>query len=106
MCIRDRDVYEMIMNLYDKQPEAGIYNVGTGTAQTFEALGEACFKALNTPVNIEYFDIPADLKDKYQNFTEADMNKWKTADLTLPVTSLEHGIQDYIQQYLLPGKIY
>ena len=101
-----KDVHEMMMDIYAKQPPTGIYNVGTGTARTFEDLGTACFKALKTPVNIEYFDIPPDLKDKYQNFTEADMTKWKEADLIFPATSLEQGIRDYILQYLLPGKFY
>lgn len=101
-----KDVLTMMMDLFEKSPASGIYNVGTGTARTFEDLGKACFKALNIPVNIEYFDIPEDLRNKYQYFTEADMSKWKSAGLNLPATNLENGINDYIRNYLLPGKTF
>src|SRR5687768_14045820 len=100
-----KDVVKMMMDIYEKQPASGIYNVGTGLARTFEDLGTACFKALKAPVNIEYFDIPDDLKDKYQYFTEADMTKWKEAGLDLPATSLENGVKDYVRKYLVPDKV-
>ncbi len=99
-----KDVHEMMWNIYSKKPQSGIYNVGTGTARTFEDLGKASFTALDMPVNIEYIDTPADLRDKYQYFTEAKMEKWKKASLDLPATSLESGVKNYIQQYLNPGK--
>src|SRR5688500_8338697 len=67
-----KDVLRMMIDIFEKKPASGIYNVGTGTARTFEDLGKACFTALNASVNIEYFDIPEDLKNKYQYFTEAD----------------------------------
>ena len=99
-----KDVLNMMMDIFEKKPSSGIYNVGTGSARTFEDLGVACFDSLNLPVNIEYFEIPADLKDKYQYFTEAEMSKWKSAELVLPATSLEDGIKSYIQEYLITGK--
>ncbi len=101
-----KDVLEMMMEMYKKKPASGIYNVGTGTARTFGDLGKACFQALNAPVNIEYFDIPDELQNKYQYFTEADMSKWGNAGLYLPATSLENGIKDYISEYLIPGKTF
>ena len=100
-----RDVIDMLLDVYEKGPANGIYNVGTGTARTFEDLGKATFDALNIPVNIQYVDMPVDLNDKYQNFTEAEMIKWKSAELHLPATTLEEGIKDYVQQFLLTGKI-
>ena len=99
-----KDVLQMCWNIYSQLPESGLYNTGTGKARTFEDLGKACFAALKVPVQIEYIDMPADLRDKYQYFTEADMNKWKAANLPLPATSLENGIDDYIKNYLLQGK--
>ena len=99
-----KDVHEMIWNIYSKKPKSGIYNVGTGIARTFEDLGTSTFNALEVPVNIEYIDIPPNLKDKYQYFTEADMQKWKQSGLDLPATSLEDGVTNYVQQYLNPGK--
>ncbi len=101
-----KDILKMMMDIYEKQPASGIYNVGTGLARTFEHLGTSCFKALKAPVNIEYFDMPDDLKNKYQYFTEADMSKWKEAGLDLPVTSLENGVKDYIRKYLATGKTF
>ena len=101
-----RDVHQMTWNIYKQLPESGIYNVGTGVARTFQDLGIACFNALEMPVHIEYFDIPPDLKDKYQYYTEADMTKWKNSGLDLPATPLETGIEEYIQQYLNTGKIF
>ena len=98
------DVVDMMMEIFEKVPASGIYNVGTGNARTFEDLGIACFEALGLPVNIEYIDMPADLNNKYQNFTEADMHKWVSAGLELPETSLEDGIKEYVQQYLMTGK--
>lgn len=99
-----KDVLQMCWNIYSQLPESGLYNTGTGKARTFEDLGKACFAALKVPVNIEYIDMPSDLREKYQYFTEADMNKWKAANLPLPATSLENGVDDYIKNYLLPGK--
>lgn len=98
------DVVDMMMEIFEKVPASGIYNVGTGNARTFEDLGISCFEALGLPVNIEYIDMPADLNNKYQNFTEADMHKWVSAGLELPETSLEDGIKEYVQQYLMTGK--
>lgn len=97
-----KDVLQMVWEVFDKLPASGIYNVGTGIARTFNELGEACFSALDMPVEIEYIDIPADLRDKYQYFTKAEMTKWKASGLTLPATSLEQGTADYIKGYLLP----
>ncbi len=99
-----KDVHDMMWNIYAAKPESGIYNVGTGIARTFEDLGKASFDALDVPVNIEYIDMPAELLDKYQYHTQADMTKWNKAGLDLPATPLEAGIKNYIQQYLNPGR--
>lgn len=100
-----KDVISMVYDIYDKSPSSGIYNVGTGTARTFEDLAKATFNALNVPVDIEYIDIPSDLRDKYQYFTEAEMSKWKAAGLPLPATSLEEGATDYVKHYLVSTSI-
>ncbi len=99
-----KDIVNMVWNVLDQNAPSAIYNVGTGTARTFEDLGKACFAALNLPVNIEFFDMPEDLKGKYQYFTEADMSKWNSAHLPLPATSLEAGTKDYISNHLVPSK--
>ena len=99
-----KDVLEMVWNINALKPASGIYNVGTGTARTFEDLGKATFLALGLEPNIEFIDMPEDLREKYQYFTEADMTKWNSASLPLPATSLENGVKDYVQQYLNPKK--
>jgi len=98
-----KDVLQMVWDVFALKPQSGLFNVGTGIARTFQDLGESTFKALGLEPNIEYIDMPEDLREKYQYFTEADMQKWKSADLPLPATSLEDGVKDYVQQYLNPG---
>ncbi len=99
-----KDVLKMVWDIYDKKPDNGIYNVGTGHSRTFDDLGKATFNALGIKENIEYIDMPDDLREKYQYFTEADMSKWKSTGLPLPSTSLEDGIRDYVKHYLNAGK--
>ncbi|MBM3415875.1 MAG: ADP-glyceromanno-heptose 6-epimerase [Bacteroidetes bacterium] len=84
----------------------GLYNLGTGKARTFDDLEKAVFAAMGKSVNIEYIDMPADIKDKYQYFTEADMTKLRNAGYSLHFTSLEEGIADYVADYLVPQKYY
>ena len=99
-----KDVLQMVWDINDHKPQSGLYNVGTGKARTFKDLGEATFHALGIDPVIEYIDMPEDLREKYQYFTEADMAKWNDAGLPLPATSLEDGVKDYVQQYLNPNK--
>lgn len=99
-----KDVLQMVWNVFILKPESALYNVGTGKARTFQDLGISTFAALGLEPNIEYIDMPIDLREKYQYFTEADMSKWIAADLPLPATSLEEGVKDYIQQYLNPAQ--
>jgi len=99
-----KDVLQMVWNVFELKPESGLYNVGTGKARTFQDLGLSTFAALGLQSNIEYIDMPIDLQEKYQYFTEADMSKWIAANLPLPATSLEDGVKDYIQHYLNPSR--
>ena len=79
---------------------SGIYNVGTGKARTFNDLVSATFAALDLDTQIEYIDMPQDLRDTYQYFTEADMNKIRSVGYEAPFYSLEEGVDDYIRNYL------
>lgn len=98
-----KDVLQMVWNIFEEKPLSGLYNVGTGVARTFEDLGKSTFVALGLDINIEYIDMPADLRDKYQYFTQADMSKWTSAGLSLPATSLEDGVKEYVCAYLNSG---
>ncbi len=85
---------------------SSIYNMGTGKARTFHSLATAVFNALGKPVNIEFIDTPEDIRDKYQYFTQADMSKLHSLDYNIPFYSLEDGIEDYVQGYLMSGNYY
>jgi ADP-L-glycero-D-manno-heptose 6-epimerase len=101
-----KDVAKVIFWLMSNKPTSGIYNLGTGKARAFLDLANAVYSALNLPVNIEFIDIPEDIRDKYQYFTEANMNKLIDAGYKDPFTSLEDGIGEYVKDYLLESKIY
>ncbi len=99
-----KDVVEVIWFLYTQKPKNGIYNLGSGKARTFLDLVKATFKALNTESVIDFVDTPVDIRDKYQYFTEADMQKLKSAGYSKPFTSLEDGVADYVKNYLVPHR--
>ncbi len=89
-----------------RKPGSGLYNLGTGKARTFEDLVRATFKGVGDPVKIHYIDMPEDIRDKYQYFTEAEMQKLKTAGYSEPFYSLEDGVMDYVTKYLLSNNYY
>ena len=84
----------------------GLYNLGTGKARTFYDLAANTFIAQGLEPNIEFVDMPEDIRDKYQYFTEANMSKLRTAGFSKPFTSLEEGVKDYVVNYLVPGTGY
>jgi ADP-L-glycero-D-manno-heptose 6-epimerase len=84
----------------------GLYNLGTGTARSFYDLAAATFRAMQLEPDIEFIDMPEDIRDKYQYFTEASMNKLHTAGYKAPFYSLEEGVTDYVKNYLLPDTCY
>jgi ADP-L-glycero-D-manno-heptose 6-epimerase len=86
--------------LMENQPKNGIYNLGTGEARSFNDLANAVFTAMGRPNNIEYIDTPLDIRDKYQYYTQANMNKLSEAGYKAVFTSLEAGVADYINVYL------
>jgi len=97
------------LECWQKDPEtfiSGIYNVGTGKARSFNDLVNATFSALDKSTQIEYIDMPEDIRETYQYFTEADMNKIRAAGYSQPFYSLEEGVADYVRNYLSKGKYY
>ena len=82
----------------------GIYNLGTGKARTFTDLVNATFKGLDSAPKIQFIDMPLDIRDKYQYFTEADMNKLHQIGYDQPFYTLENGVEDYIRNYLAVSK--
>lgn len=100
-----KDVANVILWLMQHKPESGLYNVGTGKARSFYDLADNTFKALHLKTNIEFIDTPLDIRDKYQYFTEAKMDKLRKAGYDKPFTTLEDGVNDYVTNYLI-GKRY
>ena len=96
-----KDVVDVMYFLMNHQQDSGIYNLGTGKARTFIDLVTAVFDSLNLSPQISFIDTPIDIRDKYQYFTEAKMDKLKSIGYEKPFTSLEQGILDYVQGYLM-----
>jgi len=80
--------------------ESGIYNVGTGKARTFLDLAKSVFTSMGIEPNVEFIDTPEDIREKYQYFTEANMNKLRSIGYDSSFNSLEEGISDYVRNYL------
>ena len=78
----------------------GLYNLGTGKARTFIDLVKATFTGLDMEPAVQYIDMPEDIRDKYQYFTEADMQKLRSIGYTASFSSLETGVDDYVRNYL------
>lgn len=101
-----KDVVKVIYFIYANKIKSGIYNLGTGKARTFLDLARSVFNAMNKPENIEFIDTPEDIRDKYQYFTEARMQKLLQQSYSEKFTSLEDAIQDYVQNFLIPQKYF
>lgn len=92
-----QDVVDVCYFLMHHRKNSGIYNLGSGTARTFNDLAKAVFHNLDVPVNISYIDTPADIRDKYQYYTEAKMEKLKSIGYSKPFHSLEDGVASYVK---------
>lgn len=102
-------MFWMTMQMNDNSWDAshnGLYNLGTGKARSFYDLASATFKGLDKEPNISFIDMPEDIRDKYQYFTEADMDKLHEAGYTQPFYTLEDGVDDYVRNYLSRRAIY
>ncbi len=95
-----KDVTDVCFFLLHHRKDSGIYNLGTGKARTFLDLANAVFSALGKKPSIDFTDTPADIRDKYQYFTEANMKKLRAIGYRQPFTSLEDGVNDYVDHYL------
>lgn len=99
-----KDLCSVCLFLMHHRKNSGVYNLGSGEARTWNDLVKAIFSALNKPVNIDYIDIPEDIREKYQYFTEANMERLKAIGYTQPFASIEAGVEDYVKNYLVHGK--
>jgi ADP-L-glycero-D-manno-heptose 6-epimerase len=95
-----RDAADVVAWLVDNPQVSGIYNLGSGQARSFADMASAVFRAAGREPAIEYTPMPPAIRDKYQYFTEARMDRLKAAGYSRPLTSLEEGIGDYVSRYL------
>jgi len=101
-----KDVVEVCMFLMHHRKNSGIYNLGSGKARSFNDLALASFQAMGKDPSIEFVDTPADIRDKYQYFTEANMAKLISIGYNNPFHTLEEGVHDYVTNYLQQGPSY
>lgn len=97
------DAVKMVLFFLENKSIGGVFNVGTGEARSFKDLVTATFAALDKGPNIEFIPMPEHLRERYQYFTEASMDKARRAGYKAPMTSLEEGVDDYVKNYLLQG---
>jgi len=95
-----KDVANVCEYLMNEKLNSGIYNLGSGKARTFLDLATLTFKAMNLEPSIDFIDTPLDIRDKYQYFTEANMQKLIDSGYKKPFYTLEEGIKDYVGNYL------
>ena len=96
-----KDAVKIIMFIYNNKSINGIFNAGTGIARSFNDIAKIIFSILGKKENIQYIDMPENIRNFYQYFTRADMRKIRSAGYKETFLSLEESIQDYIKNYLL-----
>lgn len=98
-----KDAVEMTLHLA-QSGAAGLFNVGSGEAHTWLQLVRPIFRAMDVPERIEFIDMPAALRDKYQYSTRARIDKLRASGYTTPITALDDAVTDYVRNYLIPDK--
>lgn len=101
-----KDCVKVMLWFLDHAGVSGLYNLGTGKARTFNDMAKAIFEAIGREPKINYIDMPEGLKSNYQYFTEANMEKLRGAGYNEPFMTLEDGIRDFVQNYLLKSDPY
>jgi len=99
-----KDAVRMTVHLAENRQAAGIFNIGSGKAHTWNELAGAIFSALDRQPRIEYIEMPEAIRDKYQYFTEAKIERLRSTGYAQAVTPLDEAVRDYVQNYLAPGK--
>ena len=100
-----KDICKVIHFMMEHPDVSGLFNLGTGCARSFADLARATFAAMDKPENIQYIPMPEHLREKYQYFTQAHMDKLRAAGYTDSFYSLEDGAADYVRGYLMPGRV-
>jgi ADP-L-glycero-D-manno-heptose 6-epimerase len=100
-----KDAVEMTIHFAETaQTAGGLYNLGSGDANTWLTLTRAIFAALDRRPEIEFIEMPEILRGKYQYYTKADISKLRETGYKRPMTPLADAVRDYVQSYLVPAK--
>jgi ADP-L-glycero-D-manno-heptose 6-epimerase len=99
-----KDAVDMTIHLAVTRGANGLFNLGSGEARTWIDLANAVFAALSLPAQIEFIDMPEVIRDKYQYFTQANIEKLKATGYPGPKFTLEQAVADYVQNYLVPHR--
>jgi ADP-L-glycero-D-manno-heptose 6-epimerase len=102
-----KDAIEMTLHFAENpagEKAAGLFNLGSGEANTWLTLTRAIFAALGREPQIDFIDMPEVLRGKYQYFTQADVTKLRAAGYARTMTPLPEAVRDYVQNYLVPAK--
>ncbi|MGA1101061.1 MAG: ADP-glyceromanno-heptose 6-epimerase [Opitutales bacterium] len=99
-----KDAVLMTIWLAESTRANGLFNLGNGQARTWLDLGHSIFSALGTDSNIRFIEMPEILRDKYQYFTEAKIDKLRHAGYSNELFALEDAVKDYVTQYLVPNR--
>ncbi|MEJ2615354.1 MAG: ADP-glyceromanno-heptose 6-epimerase [Ignavibacteriaceae bacterium] len=99
-----KDAVDMTLFFLDNKDKNGLFNIGSGKARTWNDLVTAIFNAMEKPVNIEYIELPGYLAEKYQYFTEAELERLKKSGYSNLKFTLEEGVTDYVKNYMLKNK--
>ncbi len=95
-----KDAVSVMAFLLDHPEVNGLFNLGTGRARSFKDLATAVFAAMEKQPRIQYIDMPSEIRDRYQYYTQAEMEKLRRAGYDRPMHSLEDGIADYVRNYM------
>jgi ADP-L-glycero-D-manno-heptose 6-epimerase len=101
-----KDCIEVMWWLLENRDANGIFNVGTGISRSWNDLINAVFAAMQLPARIEYFDMPEALRNQYQYFTEAKMDKLRAAGCPVVFRALEDSVRDYVTGHLMQADPY
>ncbi len=97
-----KDAVEMTLHLAQAESASGLYNIGSGQAQSWNTLAHALFAAVGRPANIEYVEMPETLRGKYQYFTQASIDRLRATGYDAPIPPLANAVRDYVTHYLIP----
>ncbi len=99
-----KDAVEMTLFFLENRSVGGLFNIGSGTASTWNRLAAAIFSAVGKPVNIEYVEMPETIRDKYQYYTCANISRIRKAGYSRMLVSIENAVSDYVKNYLMSSR--